>query len=90
MGMAIVVGLALGIWASKRGLASSIILGIVGVIQTIPSIALLAIFVPFMGIGKEPAIVALFLSHFCRSFAIRRRASKTSRLRFASPPQHLA
>jgi osmoprotectant transport system permease protein len=33
----------------------------VGVIQTIPSIALLAFMIPLLGIGVLPALVALFL-----------------------------
>jgi osmoprotectant transport system permease protein len=40
---------------------SELILGGVGVIQTIPSLALLAFMIPVFGIGQTPAIVALFL-----------------------------
>lgn len=36
-------------------------LGIAGVLQTIPSIALLGFLIPVLGIGAKPAIVALFL-----------------------------
>ena len=36
-------------------------MGIAGVIQTFPSLAILAFFIPLLGIGKTPAIVALFL-----------------------------
>ena len=36
-------------------------LGIVGIIQTLPSLALLVFMIPFFGIGAVPAIVALFL-----------------------------
>jgi osmoprotectant transport system permease protein len=32
-----------------------------GLLQTVPSIALLALLIPFMGIGQKPAILALFL-----------------------------
>ncbi|VUX09928.1 Carnitine transport permease protein OpuCB [Enterococcus avium] len=32
-----------------------------GVFQTIPSLALLSIMIPFFGIGKIPAVIALFL-----------------------------
>lgn len=43
----------------KKGLET--IINIVGFFQTIPSLALLSIMVPFLGIGKVPAIAALFL-----------------------------
>ncbi|HZO88161.1 MAG TPA: glycine betaine ABC transporter substrate-binding protein [Chthonomonadaceae bacterium] len=60
---AILLGIPLGILASRPGLVSQLILGVTGVIQTIPSIALLTmlIAVPFLGIGVATAIVALFL-----------------------------
>jgi osmoprotectant transport system permease protein len=60
---AILVGIPLGIRASQPGLVSGAIMSIAGMIQTIPSLALLAILVPlpFFGIGRQTAIVALFL-----------------------------
>jgi osmoprotectant transport system permease protein len=63
LGLAILVGLPLGILASRPGFASQAILGVTGVIQTIPSLALLALLVPlpFFGISVTTAIVALFL-----------------------------
>ncbi|MDQ3813152.1 MAG: ABC transporter permease subunit, partial [Armatimonadota bacterium] len=59
--LAILVGIPLGIWASRPGLVSQIILGTVGMIQTIPSLALLALLIPLLGISAQNAIVALFL-----------------------------
>ena len=38
-----------------------LILTVVGVIQTIPSLALLVFMIPWLGIGAKPALVALFL-----------------------------
>ena len=60
---AIAVGIPLGIYASSDGVISEIILGLTGLIQTVPSLALLALLVPipFLGIGPVTAIVALFL-----------------------------
>ena len=58
---AIVVGIPLGIVASRGGLLGQAILSITGVIQTIPSLALLALLVPVLGISPNTAIVALFL-----------------------------
>ncbi len=61
--LAIVVGVPLGIRASRPGFVGQMILAITGVIQTIPSIALLTmlIAVPFLGIGTMTVIIALFL-----------------------------
>jgi len=58
---AIVVAVPLGVIAAKRAAAGQIILAIVSVLQTIPSLALLVFMVPFLGIGAPPAIAALFL-----------------------------
>lgn len=58
---AIAVGLPLGIAASRRPLLAGAALSTAGVLQTIPSIALLAFMLPFFGIGTAPAIAALFL-----------------------------
>jgi osmoprotectant transport system permease protein len=59
----ILIGLPLGIAASRGGAVGQGILAIVGMIQTIPSLALLALLVPvpFLGISATTAIVALFL-----------------------------
>ncbi len=58
---AIVVSVPLGIAAARRPRAGAFILAFSGVIQTIPSLALLVVLVPLMGIGAAPALVALFL-----------------------------
>jgi len=58
---AILVAIPLGITAAKYERAGKVILGTVGVIQTIPSLALLVFMIPLLGIGGPPAIVALFL-----------------------------
>ena len=60
---AIAIGVPLGIYASRDGFSSEFILGLVGSIQTIPSLALLALLVPipFLGVGVVTAILALFL-----------------------------
>ncbi|MBI2815432.1 MAG: ABC transporter permease subunit [Acidobacteria bacterium] len=58
---AIVVSIPLGIFANKFRRAGQVILALTGVIQTIPSLALLVFMIPLLGIGGPPAIVALFL-----------------------------
>jgi osmoprotectant transport system permease protein len=58
---AIVVSLPLGIWSYKWPKLGHAILGIVGIIQTLPSMAVLVFMIPLLGIGAWPAITALFL-----------------------------
>ena len=58
---ALVFALPLGIVAARRRRLGQGILATVGVIQTIPSLALLVFMIPLLGIGGPPAIVALFL-----------------------------
>jgi osmoprotectant transport system permease protein len=61
--LSVIVGVPLGIWASRGGAVGHLILGFAGVVQTIPSLALLALLVPlpFFGISARTAIAALFL-----------------------------
>jgi len=60
----VLIGLPLGIWISRKKQWSGTVLGIAGVLQTIPSIALLGFMIPLLGIGAKPAIVALMLYAF--------------------------
>ena len=58
----IAAGVPLGVAAAKLPRASQLILGAVGVIQTIPSLALFAFLIALVGtIGTVPALIALFL-----------------------------
>ncbi|MEY2563709.1 MAG: osmoprotectant transport system substrate-binding protein opuBD [Verrucomicrobiota bacterium] len=61
--LAIIVGIPLGIAASRGGAVGQAILAVTGAVQTIPSLALLALLVPvpFFGISARTAIAALFL-----------------------------
>jgi osmoprotectant transport system permease protein len=61
--LAIIVGVPLGIVASRGGAIGHAILAFAGIVQTIPSLALLALLVPipFFGISPRTAIAALFL-----------------------------
>lgn len=59
--LAILLGVPLGILIGKFRSLASLILGITGVMQTIPSLAILAIMVPIFGIGVVPSIIALTL-----------------------------
>jgi osmoprotectant transport system permease protein len=61
--LSVIVGIPLGIVASRGGVVGHTILGFSSVVQTIPSLALLALLVPvpFFGISVRTAIAALFL-----------------------------
>jgi len=59
--IATAIGVPLGIFIAKRKKLSGPVLAFVGILQTIPSIALLGFMIPLLGIGPKPAIVALFL-----------------------------
>jgi osmoprotectant transport system permease protein len=58
---AILFSVPLGIWAYKYPPLAQAILGIVGIIQTLPSMAVLVFMIPLLGLGPWSAIVALFL-----------------------------
>ena len=61
MVIATVFSVLLGIAVQNRAVAKQISLGTAGVLLTIPSLALFAIFIPLVGIGDRPAQIALFL-----------------------------
>jgi osmoprotectant transport system permease protein len=56
-----IVAIPLGLWLDSAGRAAEPVIRAIGVLQTIPSIALLAFMVPLIGIGVFPALVALWL-----------------------------
>ncbi len=58
---AIAVAVPLGIAAERFPQAGQAILGVLGIVQTIPSLALLVFMIPLLGIGGPPAVAALFL-----------------------------
>jgi osmoprotectant transport system permease protein len=59
--VAIIAGVPLGIVAARFRLLGQLELVSVGVVQTIPALALLCFMIPLFGIGKVPALVALSL-----------------------------
>jgi osmoprotectant transport system permease protein len=59
--IAVSIGVPLGILISRHKRLAVPVLGGAGVMQTIPSIALLGFMIPFLGIGAKPAIAALLL-----------------------------
>ena len=62
LAVAVLVGVPLGMLAAERPAFEQPVMGVVGVLQTVPSLALLALLIPLMGrIGTAPALVALSL-----------------------------
>ncbi|ASW73898.1 ABC transporter permease [Chryseobacterium piperi] len=59
--LAILVGLPLGILIARKKILANPVLGTAGILQTVPSIALLGFMIPAFGIGATPAIVALLI-----------------------------
>jgi osmoprotectant transport system permease protein len=57
---ATLIGVPLGIVAYRSPRVGSVIVGVTGILQTIPSLALLCFMIPLFGIGTLPALVALF------------------------------
>ena len=58
---AIMAGIPLGVIAARHRRTGRIVLSAAGIIQTIPSLALLVFMIPLLGIGGPPAVAALFL-----------------------------
>lgn len=60
--LACLVGIPLGLLAAFSPRLRQTVLALVGVLQTVPSLALLAILIPLLGrIGAVPALIALFV-----------------------------
>ncbi len=58
---AILLALPLGILAARHRRLGAVILSLVGLLQTIPALALFVFLIPALGIGTAPTLVALFL-----------------------------
>ncbi|MBT1708575.1 ABC transporter permease subunit [Fulvivirgaceae bacterium PWU5] len=58
---AVMVALPLGVVLYRFSYVAKTVLYLTGILQTIPSIALLALMIPLFGIGLVPAVIALFL-----------------------------
>jgi osmoprotectant transport system permease protein len=61
LGVAILAAVPLGLALERTPRSAEPVIRAVGVIQTLPGIALLAFMIPLIGIGVVPALVALFL-----------------------------
>lgn len=57
--IAIIIAVPLGLLLTRYTRVAEPIIGVTAVLQTIPSLAVLAFLIPFFGIGTTPAIIAL-------------------------------
>lgn len=55
--IALLIGIPLAIVITKNKVLASVVLGVANIMQAIPSVAMLAFMVPFVGIGTTPAII---------------------------------
>lgn len=64
-GVALLLGILLavpiGILLTRTKRTAAIVIGLTSALQTVPSLALLALMIPIFGVGKIPAIIALFI-----------------------------
>ena len=59
--LGIIVAVPLGVLITRTPKAANFIIGVASIFQTIPTLALLALMIPLIGIGRFPAIIALFI-----------------------------
>ena len=61
LGLGVLVAVPLGILLTRFPRTAKVVIAVASMLQTVPSLALLALMIPLFGIGKVPAIVALFV-----------------------------
>lgn len=59
--MAILIGVPLGIFITRKRDIANLVINIANIFQTLPSLALFGLIIPFLGIGVVPAVFVLFL-----------------------------
>jgi osmoprotectant transport system permease protein len=59
--LATVIGVPLGVFAQRARRTGRVVVGATSVLQTIPALALLCFFIPLLGTGTRPALLALFV-----------------------------
>lgn len=59
--IAMIIAIPLGIYLSRNKKLAGIFIGTSSILQTIPSLALLALLIPLVGIGTLPSVIALVL-----------------------------
>jgi osmoprotectant transport system permease protein len=61
LGLAMVLAIPLGVVAARRRRLGQLVIGLTGILQTVPSLAMFVFMIPLFGIGTWPAVAALFL-----------------------------
>lgn len=61
LGLGVLVAVPLGVALTRTNKIATIVIGLASILQTVPSLALLALMIPIFGIGQFPAIIALFI-----------------------------
>lgn len=61
LGLAMLLAIPLGILAARLKRLGQLVIGLTGILQTVPSLAMFVFMIPLLGIGTWPAIAALFL-----------------------------
>ena len=61
LGLAVLLAIPLGILAARLRRLGQLVIGLTGILQTVPSLAMFVFMIPIFGIGTWPAIAALFL-----------------------------
>lgn len=61
LALGILVAVPIGIVLTRYKKIASAFISAITVLQTVPSLALLALMIPLFGVGKVPAVIALFL-----------------------------
>ncbi len=56
-----VIGVVIGVLITRHKKAAGPVIGVAGILYTIPSLALFGMLIPFIGIGVKPALIALIL-----------------------------
>ncbi len=61
LALALIAGLPLGVLAAESSALRGVVLALAGIGRTLPSLAVLMLLLPWLGVGAAPAIVALAL-----------------------------
>lgn len=59
--LAVLIGVPLGIFITRYKRAARFVIGTANVFQTLPSLALFGLVIPFLGVGIKPSVFVLFL-----------------------------
>lgn len=60
LGLAVLLAIPLGILAARLKRLGQLVIGLTGILQTVPSLAMFVFMIPLFGIGTWPAVAALF------------------------------